>query len=661
MERHNTSKHLYKSWYQRPIAWAFIFLLFLISVISWVSLSSLDSIEEEYISSNQVQMKKQHLLDEMIHLSRQRAVLLRDIILTRDPFEKDEIILQHRNLATRYLLARNELSELPLNLQEKFLINSIVERTRQGYNLQLEIIELSLDDEEALARKLLTEELGPNRNLVYQSMLDLRELLVTSSGTAVNNVYNEIGISRRTVIWLYIATIFLGIIVAWLTYLQFNRGLKSIIWQASHDELTGLLNRQQFENYISDIVSEETEIKSKAALLYIDIDQFNMINNTSGHAAGDELLRQVTTNLRDCVDPEAKIGRVGGDQFAVLLADTNEEKAIQFTEKILRKTNEGRFLWRDRAYDVTLSIGILFTGTLQGNLDDIWTGAYISCDLAKEAGGNQYSIYQPDSHQIVTRQKQLAWSTRIKSALTNNHLVLFAQPIRNSDNQNVHNEILLRYVDDDGLALPAKNFIPAAERYNLITDVDLYVVRKTLDYMKNNDSKEIYAINLSGSTVGHKTIDREIIKLIDDNNIDPELICFEVTETIAITNQSNAIKFMNILHGIGCRFSLDDFGSGLSSFGYLRTLPIDTVKIDGYFVKNMEIDRANFSVIKSINNIAHGFGLKTIAECVENQYQLDSLKEIGIDYFQGFHIQKPEPLYTDNPEQDLTTIGQAMG
>ena len=216
-------------------------------------------------------------------------------------------------------------------------------------------------------------------------------------------------------------------------------------------------------------------------------------------------------------------------------------------------------------------------------------------------------------------------------------------------------------MDDNGLAVPAKNFIPAAERYNLITDVDLYVVRKTLEYMKNNDGKEIYAINLSGSTVGHKTIDREIIKLIDDNNIDPEQICFEVTETIAITNQSNAIKFMNILHGIGCRFSLDDFGSGLSSFGYLRTLPIDTVKIDGYFVKNMEIDRANFSVIKSINNIAHGFGLKTIAECVENQNQLDSLKEIGIDYFQGFHIQKPERLYTDNPEQDLTTIGQAMG
>ena len=178
--------------------------------------------------------------------------------------------------------------------------------------------------------------------------------------------------------------------------------------------------------------------------------------------------------------------------------------------------------------------------------------------------------------------------------------------------------------------------------------------------MKENKSNEIFAINLSGATLGNKTVYRKIINLIDHYNVDPELICFEITETIAITNQSNAVRFMNILHGIGCHFSLDDFGSGLSSFGYLRTLPIDTVKIDGYFVKNMELDAANVSVIEAINNIAHGFGLKTIAECVEKQEQLDSLKEIGIDYFQGYFIQKPIPLDTKDSEKDLSTIIQAM-
>jgi Amt family ammonium transporter len=178
----------------------------------------------------------------------------------------------------------------------------------------------------------------------------------------------------------------------------------------------------------------------------------------------------------------------------------------------------------------------------------------------------------------------------------------------------------------------------------LITEVDLYVVNKTLEFMKADTEENSFSINLSGTTLGNKTIARDIINLIDRHGVDPELICFEVTETAAITNKSTAIRFMNILHGIGCRFFLDDFGSGLSSFGYLRTLPIDAIKIDGHFIKNMESDLANLSVIKAVNSIAHGFGLKTIAECVENPKQLEYLKEIGVDYFQGYYIQRPKRL-----------------
>jgi EAL domain-containing protein (putative c-di-GMP-specific phosphodiesterase class I) len=219
---------------------------------------------------------------------------------------------------------------------------------------------------------------------------------------------------------------------------------------------------------------------------------------------------------------------------------------------------------------------------------------------------------------------------------------------------------LLRYENENGTVLSANNFIPAAERYNLIAEVDLYVIRKTLEYMKESKTKEIFAINLSGTTLGNKMIDREVIKLIDHYGINPEQLCFEITETTAITNKSNAVKFMNILHGIGCNFSLDDFGSGLSSFGYLRTLPIDTVKIDGYFVKNMEIDPANELVIKSINDISHSFGLKTIAECVETQDQMDLLANIGIDYFQGYLIQRPERLEFYDHQEKLVSVEKAV-
>jgi len=633
-----------KHWYQRPIALAFVFLLFLISIISWVSLSSLKSIQNEYVTNNQIQVQKLKLLDEMVHYSRQRSVLLRDIVIASDPFERDEFIQNHSLLATRYLLARTALSKQPLNLQEKSLIDFIINSNTQGYGLQNQIIELSLGDETDLAIALLNEKLSPNREKIYPAMLEMRELLVAASKNAADEVNNSMGVSRSTITWLYIATLLLGALVAWFVYHQYRVGIKQISWQASHDVLTGLLNRQQFEEQLSEAVDKAHTGEFHSALLYIDIDQFNMINNTSGHAAGDELLRQITVNLKTCIGQDTVVGRMGGDQFAIILSDITEEQALQCADDIIYKVRENRFVWLNRRYDVTLSVGVLFTRTEQGNLEDIWTGAYISCELAKESGGNQYSIYQPDNFDIIKKHKQLDWSTRIKSALGNENLILFSQPIISADNQCVHREVLLRFETDDGLNITADQFIPAAERYNLITDVDLYVVNKTLEFMKADSKNNSYTINLSGTTLGNKTIAREIINLIYQYGVDPELICFEVTETAAITNKSTAIEFMNILHGIGCRFYLDDFGSGLSSFGYLRTLPIDAIKIDGYFIKNMESDLANLSVIKAINNIAHGFGLKTIAECVENPKQLEYLKEIGVDYFQGYYIQKPERL-----------------
>jgi len=633
-----------KHWYQRPIALAFVFLLFLISIISWVSLSSLKSIQNEYVTNNQIQVQKLKLLDEMVHYSRQRSVLLRDIVIASDPFERDEFIQNHSLLASRYLLARTALSKQPLNLQEKSLIDYIINSNTQGYGLQNQIIELSLGDETDLAIALLNEKLSPNREKIYPAMLDMRELLVAASKNAANEVNNAMGVSRSTITWLYIATLLLGALVAWFVYRQYREGIKQISWQASHDVLTGLLNRQQFEERLSKAVDKAHAGEFHSALLYIDIDQFNMINNTSGHAAGDELLRQITVNLKTCIGSETVVGRMGGDQFAIILSSISEEQALQCADDIIHKVRENRFVWLNRMYDVTLSIGVLFTRTEQGNLEEVWTGAYISCELAKESGGNQYSIYQPDNFDIIKKHKQLDWSTRIKSALGNGNLILFSQPIISADNQCVHREVLLRFETDDGLNITADQFIPAAERYNLITDVDLYVVNKTLEFMKADSKNNSYTINLSGTTLGNKTIAREIINLIYQYGVDPELICFEVTETAAITNKSTAIEFMNILHGIGCRFYLDDFGSGLSSFGYLRTLPIDAIKIDGHFIKNMESDLANLSVIKAINSIAHGFGLKTIAECVENPKQLEYLKEIGVDYFQGYYIQKPERL-----------------
>ncbi len=633
-----------RPWYQYPVTWVFGLLLILIVFISLLGIYSLHRIEKEFLQGSLLNIEKLRLLDEMVHHSRQRSVLLRDLVIASDPFEQDEIVQKHHALATQYLSARNELVAQRLTEEERKILDHIIGLNSKGYSLQQQIIDLATSGEQQQALELIANELAPNRRQIYPDMMAMREMLVDSSSSN-NEVALELMDSYRIALgWLLVIAIITGFSIAWLAYRIDSHHTRRLLWQACHDPLTGLGNRYEAESQIQALIDDARQNDAEHALLYLDIDQFNIVNNTSGQAAGDELLKQLAAHLSESVDNDIAIDRVGSDQFVLLLMNQGIEEVKSTARQILDRINSTRFEWLDRSYDITASIGIVPVTASRDNVESIWSDAYIACDVAKEKGGDHMHVAEETSEETKLRREGMDWTSRLRRAMNDDRLVLFSQGIKSMNNGIAHSEILVRYEEENGDIVPAASFIPAAERYNLITEIDLYVVRKTIQYMSHDHDRRSYSINLSGMSLGNRQLLDLIISELEKCDVDPERLCFEITETAAIRNATSAIQFMNVLHGLGCHFFLDDFGTGLSSFGYLKTLPLDIIKIDGHFIRNIEKDSANRSIIEAINTIAHGFGMKTVAEGVETETQLAILGAIGIDYVQGYLVERPSRL-----------------
>lgn len=640
----NSSVTRIRRWYQRPVAWAFALLLALLILITFLAIISMQKIEREFLQETLVKVEKLRLLDEMVHHSRQRSVLLRDLVIASDPFEQDEINQRHSALANRYLSARNEFSAQPLNNAERSILNHIIELNNRGYAMQQKIIGLATAEQQGEALHLIATELGPNREMIYPDMMKIRELLVDSSNQSTKAAVNLMERYRTALIWLFAIAIITGICIAWLAYRMDSRHTWRLMWQASHDSLTGLGNRYEAELQLENLIGDARKRMANHALLYLDVDQFNIINNTSGQTAGDEFLRQLAANMSEIVSDGTTLNRVGSDQFIVLLKNQNIEDVKTIAKALLDNIACTRFEWSDMIYDVTASIGIVPVTSLSGSAESILSDAYLACDISKENGGGRLQVSLESSDATKERREGMDWTSRLRRALKEEKLVLFKQGVRSLSDGITHSEILVRYEADNGEIISAAQFIPAAERYNLITDIDHYVVRKALQYMRSDNSNQSYSINLSGMSLGSRELLDTVISELEPGDINPERVCFEITETAAIRNYTAAVQFMNVLHGLGCHFFLDDFGTGLSSFGYLRTLPLDMIKIDAHFIHDLQHDEANQSIIEAINTIAHGFGMKTIAEGVESQWQLDLLSAIGIDYVQGYLIERPARL-----------------
>lgn len=443
------------------------------------------------------------------------------------------------------------------------------------------------------------------------------------------------------------------IIGAVLTFrdVTINRRLaRELSHQAAHDTLTGLTNRAEFERRLLALLLKPVEERGDQVLCYMDLDQFKVVNDTCGHAAGDELLRQLTKLLQSRIRSSDVLARLGGDEFGLLLAGCPLAEAVLIVDGMRASVEAFRFSWEGNTFAVGVSIGLVQIEPGE-TLGSLLSAADSACYAAKDAGRNRIHIYQADDHQLLERRGEMQWVNRLRKALDEDWLRLYVQPIVSVQQQDAtpSYEVLVRMLAEDGRIIPPGAFMPAAERYALATAIDRWVVGNFLawvgDYSRRMGGKPgYYSINLSAASLGEESFLQFVLDTLARHKVPPECICFEVTETSAIANLSRAVIFMQRLKSIGCRFALDDFGSGLSSFAYLKTLPVDILKIDGVFVKDIETDPIARAMVASINTIGHEMGLITVAEFVESAGILDCLKEIGVDYAQGYHLGHPRPL-----------------
>ena len=421
-----------------------------------------------------------------------------------------------------------------------------------------------------------------------------------------------------------------------------------IMHQATHDSLTGLTNRNEFDKQLNEHIYDAKNYGRQHALCYLDLDRFKLVNDTSGHAAGDELLKQITGLLHTCIRSGDILGRLGGDEFGLILENCPQESAVRVAEKIINDIANYQYTFEDKTFTIGVSIGLVTLTSATDNATDVMKQADVACYTAKDNGRNRLYIYQDEDLELIRRNDEMRWATRIEDALNNDQLHLYGQtikPIAKNSSGMIHMEILVRMEDEDGSLIEPNAFIPAAERFSLMNKVDKNIINKAFCFissLKKHPTNNIrYSINLSGNSLNDENFARYISGQLDEFKIDPDFICFEVTETAAITNLHMTRKLMAEIKALGCWFALDDFGSGLSSFEYLKNLPVDYLKIDGCFVRDMVNNKIDHAMVAAINQIGHVMGIQTIAEFVENDEIMQKLRKIGVDYAQGYAISRP--------------------
>jgi diguanylate cyclase (GGDEF)-like protein/PAS domain S-box-containing protein len=431
------------------------------------------------------------------------------------------------------------------------------------------------------------------------------------------------------------------------------RGLtRQMTYQASHDALTGLVNRREFERRLQEAMESASSGDVTHALCYLDLDRFKVVNDTCGHTAGDNMLREVAALFKDAVRDSDTVGRIGGDEFALLLVGCPLEKARQICDDVVRSVNDYRFVWKDKIFNIGVSIGLVEIGRDGSSIEDIMSSADSACYVAKKQGGVHVHVYSAREEANARHRGEIHWLQKLQGALRDNRFELYYQPIVHARAGGVTGPALEVFVrlEADGMqpAAPSSEFIRAAERYRLMPHVDRWVVQAVLSALGRGGLKlpagRSVAINIAGQTLGDAEFLEFVVDCFDHTGASPGDICFEITESSVVANFDHARRFIEVLHGMGCEFALDDFGSGLSSFSNLKTLPMDYLKIDGSFIRSLGTDHVNQAVVAAMIELSRSLNFRVVAEQVEDQSSLDAVKEMGIDFVQGFIIARPQPL-----------------
>jgi diguanylate cyclase (GGDEF)-like protein len=502
------------------------------------------------------------------------------------------------------------------------------------------------------------------RAAVYKEQIDLIDRRLAPFANAFSESLGEGSRFIKSVLTVanLLAALSLVFLIVWHTRKMLKQRLileaserefvERLSWQASHDALTGLVNRREFEIRLGTALDKLSRQPSEHSLMFLDLDQFKVVNDTCGHAAGDQLLKQTSTLLHETLGVSGLLARLGGDEFGVLLENCDANSAIGIAERLRLAVQELRFVWNGCIFSISSSVGLVHVAEADA-MEETLRSADMACYMAKEKGRNRVQVYHPSDAELVERVGEMTWVQRIRNGLEEQRFCLFAQEIRSLNKDEPDRscvELLLRLHDEDGKLVQPGSFIPAAERYGLMPLIDRWVVRNAFALLASrlNSSEPVQlsscAINLSGATLSDDDFIDYVRWQFDLYRVPPGMICFEITETSAIANLSSAKRFIQALKKLGCRFSLDDFGTGMSSFSYLKHLPVDYIKIDGSFVTEMLNSKVDRAMVEAIAHIAKVMGKRTVAEFVESNDILQALREIGVDYGQGYAIGNPAPF-----------------
>jgi diguanylate cyclase (GGDEF)-like protein/PAS domain S-box-containing protein len=430
------------------------------------------------------------------------------------------------------------------------------------------------------------------------------------------------------------------------------RGLaRQMSYQATHDALTGLVNRREFERRLQEGIDSGHRGDGQHVLCYLDLDRFKIVNDTSGHVAGDSMLREVAKLLRDAVRDSDTVGRLGGDEFGLLLIGCPLDKARQIADDLTRAVGDYRFVWKDKIFNIGVSVGIVEISRESGTLEELLAAADTACYVAKKQGSGRVAVYSARDEALARHTGEIQWLQRLQSALKDNRFQLYHQPIVPAygvDGGGPAMEVLVRLQDEAGHEVPPSEFVKAAERYRLMGLVDRWVVQTTLAALGRGaipvPSNRSVAINVSGQTLSDVQFLEFVVECLDSTGVNPQQVCFEITESAVVANLDHARRFVGVLHGMGCQFALDDFGSGVGSFSNLKNLPMDYLKIDGSFMRNLEKDSVNQAMVTAMIKLARTLNFKVIAEQVEDVATLDTARRMGVDYVQGYAVGRPQLL-----------------
>jgi len=440
---------------------------------------------------------------------------------------------------------------------------------------------------------------------------------------------------------------------------------RKLSYEGSHDQLTGFLNRSAFEQKFETLVTEDNNTQPQHVIAYVDIDQFRVVNETCGSAAGDLLLKQISAIFKKHVRKSDFLARLSGDEFGIIMPFFKMERALQTIQKIIIEIQHAGFVWNEQEYLVTASVGVMAFGRMSDEYGEFYSKVTTACYLAKQNGGNQYHFIDENDEKVMAQQVSMEWVASIMEGFSEDRFCLYVQPIVSIDKEerSTHYEVLIRYIGPDGTVISPNDFLPPAERYNLIERVDSWVVSNIIGWLQLHQAKladVMFSVNLSGRSIGSQTFHKFLRESLAEADIDISQLCFEITETAVVNNVEKSVEFINSIKQLGAKFSLDDFGTGLSSFSYLKQFPVDYLKIDGEFVRDIIEDDKSYVFVRSMTEVGHCLDMEVIAEFVESDTMFNKLREANVDYIQGYQVGKPVSIDTlVEQKPGLGQVGQA--